>query len=190
MHTYFPTVPVEVARQKARFNDSERLLPVVLVVDHEPLIAETLCAILNGNGLAAITAPDGNVALDVSRLIPPQLLVSDMDLPGMDGFELAMELTRMIPDCEVILFSGQYSTGDLASMHNSEDRDFLTLAKPVHPVDLLECVFERLSRHGWPAPAAFRRRPPTPIEAFSPRAIAVHRRPKGDAAASRGLRIR
>jgi DNA-binding response OmpR family regulator len=157
MTTYFSTVPVELARAKARHVGSEHLPPVVLVVDDDPLIVETLSAILNGNGLATITAPDGTSALDVARLIPPQLLLSDLALPGMDGFELALELTGVIPDCEVILFSGQYSTSDLVTMHHSEDQDFLTLMKPVHPVELLESVFERLSRHGWRTPAPFSR---------------------------------
>lgn len=183
MTTHFATVPVEVARERASQDGLERLRPVVLVVDDEPMIADTLAAILDGNGLAAITAPDCAVALDIAQLIPPQLLLSDISLPGTDGFELAMALTHRIPDCEVILFSGQYSTFDLVAMHHAEGRDFLTLIKPVHPVDLLARVFERLSLHGWPVPAGFIPRPPSPYDFFSPGVKAVRqatkRRPAG-----------
>jgi DNA-binding response OmpR family regulator len=168
MTTHFPTVPVEVARQKARDRDATCLPPLVLVVDDEPLIAETLSTILSGHGLATLMAPDGPAALEIAKLIPPQLLLSDVALPGMDGFALALEITRMIPDCEVILFSGQYSTCEVVSKQHAEGHDFLTLIKPVHPVDMLARVFELLSRHGWPVPEGFSPRPLTPYEAFSP----------------------
>ncbi len=174
MATHFPTVPVEFARAKVSRNGSESLPPVVLVVDDEPMIVETLAAILNGNGLAAITAPDGDAARELACLIPPQLLLSDVALPGIDGFELALSITRRIPDCEVILFSGQFSTSDLVAKHHAEGRDFLTLVKPVHPVDLLARVFERLSRHGWPVPANFSPRPSSPYDIFSSAKTTVH----------------
>jgi DNA-binding response OmpR family regulator len=168
MTTHFPTVPVEVARQKARDRDVTCLPPLVLIVDDEPLIAETLSTILAGHGLATLMAPDGPAALEIARLIPPQLLLSDVALPGMDGFSLALEITRIIPDCEVILFSGQYSTCDVVSTQHAQGHDFLTLIKPVHPVDMLARVFERLSLHGWPVPEGFSARPLSSYEAFSP----------------------
>ena len=173
MATHFPTVPVEVARKRSSHDGLKRLPPVVLVVDDEPMIANTLAAIMDRNGLAAIIAADYAAALDIAQLIPPQLLLSDVELPDIDGFELAIKLTRRIPDCEVILFSGQYSTSDLVAMHRAEGRDFLTLIKPVHPVDLLACVFERLSLHGWPVPAGFIPRPPNPFDVFSPGVNAI-----------------
>jgi DNA-binding response OmpR family regulator len=94
------------------------------------------------------------------------MLLSDVALPGMNGFTLAIEITRRIPDCEVILFSGQYSTSDLVSKHDAEGHNFVTLVKPVHPTDLLARVFEGLSRRGWHAPARFTPRPPRPYDTF------------------------
>jgi DNA-binding response OmpR family regulator len=178
MTTHFPTVPIEQVGLKSSQEDPELLPPVVLVVDDEPLIAETLATILNGYGLAAITAFDGGEALELARLIPPQMLLSDVALPGMDGLTLAKEITARIPDCEVILFSGQYSTSDLVTMHHVEGRDFVTLIKPVHPMDMLARVFERLGRHGWPTPAGFTPRPLSPYEAYSTGSSAGPDRPK------------
>lgn len=168
MHTHFPTVPVQQVPQRSdSANDGDRLPPLILVVDDEPLIAETLATILNGHGLAALTAPDGQAALEIAELIPPQMLLADVMLPGMDGFELAQAITRQVPDCEVILFSGQYSTCDLVYTHHEEGHDFLTLVKPVHPVDMLARVFELLSLHGWPVPVSFSPRPISPYDVFS-----------------------
>jgi CheY-like chemotaxis protein len=148
MSTHFPTVPVELARQNASSTDIERVLPLVLVVDDEPLIAETLAAILNNSGLAALTAPDALAALEIAQLMPPEMLISDVAMPGMNGFELAIEVTKAIPDCEVILFSGQATPSELEEMNHAAGRDFVTLIKPVHPADLLAHVYERLGTRG------------------------------------------
>lgn len=152
MNTHFPTVPVPIARQQSNF-DTEVPPPLVLVVNDEPMIAETLTAILKGHGLAVMTALDGRVALEIARLMPPEVLITEVAMPGMNGFDLALEVAKTIPDCEVILFSGEPSSVDLVMTHQSEVQDFVTMIKPVHPTDLLACVFERLSQHGWPAPA-------------------------------------
>ncbi len=165
MNMNFPTVPVEFARQKAAV-DTEVPLPLVLVVDDEPLIAETLATILNAHGLAAITAPDGTAAAEIVGLIPPQVLITDVAMPGLNGFELAIEVSRMVPDCEIILFSGHASTCDLVNEHHAAGHNFLTLVKPVHPADLLARIFERLSLHGWPIPAGIRPRSPSPYDMF------------------------
>lgn len=161
---HFPTVPVEVARQKA--DTLNAAPPLVLVVDDEPLIVETLTAILKGHGLAVVTALDRCAALEIVRLMPPQVLVTDVAMPGISGFELAIEVARTVPDCEVILFSGEPSSVDLVMTRHSEVQDFVTLIKPVHPTDLLASVFERLSLHGWPTPAGIAPRQEDPSEVF------------------------
>ena len=151
MSIHFRTVPVDLARQNVAQDDAEPLPPLVLIVDDDPMIAGTLSTILKGHGLAALTAEDGPAALEIASVIPPQMLLSDVVLRGMTGFELAAKFKSRIPDCEVILFSGEYSTCDVVS-HHSDGHDFLTMVKPVHPADLLARVWERLSLHSWTPP--------------------------------------
>lgn len=146
MDTYFPTVPVEAARQKAHL-PGERPRPLVLVVDDEPILTETLAAILSGRGLATLTASSAEEALDLASLIPPELLIADVAMPGISGTDLGIQIKRTVPDCEVILFSGQASFDTLARMRGL-GHDFTTLMKPIHPADLLEIVFDRLHRRG------------------------------------------
>jgi CheY-like chemotaxis protein len=148
MKTHFPTVPVEAARQMAHLEGPEWLRPVVLVVDDEPIITETLATILNGSGMAAITAPNARVAVEIASVIPPQLLITDYAMPGMNGIELAGRISKSVPDCEVIVFSGHASTVDLSAELREAGHCFITLAKPVHPADLLEKAFEALGRRG------------------------------------------
>jgi DNA-binding NtrC family response regulator len=118
---------------------------VVLIVDDERIIANTLSIILSQNGFATMTAYDGISALKLARAVPPQLLISDVVMPGMSGIELAIAMTHMVPECKVLLFSGQAATVDLLVEARDAGYDFNTLAKPVHPTDMLKRVLECLA---------------------------------------------
>lgn len=111
--------------------------PVILVVDDEPVIADTLAAILRRQKYAALTAYDAESALDIVSLIPPDLLISDVVMPGMSGVELAISVRKTVPDCRVLLFSGQSRSIDLLATARAAGHDFTLLDKPIHPVELL-----------------------------------------------------
>jgi len=166
MNTHFPTVPLETAIQTARV-ETEPPPPLVLVVDDEVLIVETLSAILNSHGLATMPALDGSAALELAQLAPPDVLIADAAMLGMDGFELALGVSRIAPNCDVILMSGEPSTCDLAAEYRARGCDFVLLIKPVHPQDLLACVFELLSLRGWLVPAEIGSRKNNPSDMVS-----------------------
>ncbi|MGA2889623.1 MAG: response regulator [Terracidiphilus sp.] len=143
-YTTFPTVPIkEVMMSSSTIETAYR--PVVLVVDDESVIADSLTEILNRSGYAAVPAYDGEGALEVALLMPPELLISDVILPGMNGIELATTVRRIFPDCKVILFSGQASTVDLLASAKNRGQHFSLLTKPIHPTDLLARVKETFS---------------------------------------------
>lgn len=120
-------------------------LPVVLVVDDERVIADTLSTILSKNGFAPITAYDGKTALELAAIIPPDLLLTDVAMPGMTGVDLAIAIAGSIPDCKILLFSGQASTVDLLDRARHEGHHFNLLSKPVHPTDMLKRISECLA---------------------------------------------
>src|SRR3954462_5161311 len=177
MTTYFPTVPVETAIMKANL-EMEPPRPLVLVVDDEPLILETLRVILDGNGFAVMTAEDGLAALEIARVMPPDVLISDVAMPGMNGFDLAIEVTNAVPDCDIVLFSGEPSTCDRAITYHARGYDFVTLIKLVHPTELLACVFELLSLRGWLVPEVIapRNANPSDVIFFGPISVRVKER--------------
>jgi CheY-like chemotaxis protein len=115
-----------------------------LVVDDESAIADTLSEILNLSGYAAMPAYDGEEALETALLMPPELLITDVMLPGMSGIELAITIRRIFPDCRVLLFSGQAATSDLLTSAKRAGHQFTLLSKPVYPTDLLKRVSESL----------------------------------------------
>ncbi|MGB9309917.1 MAG: response regulator [Candidatus Acidiferrales bacterium] len=118
--------------------------PTILVVDDEAVIADTLGRILEINGFRVNIAYDGISALKLSRTVLPDLLLTDVSMPGMSGIDLAIEMQRSLPNCKVLLFSGQASTSDLLGAARLAGREFTILAKPLHPKDLLSRLSEAL----------------------------------------------
>jgi DNA-binding response OmpR family regulator len=114
----------------------------ILVVDDEPVIADTLATILSRSGYRARPAYDAKTALELARVLRPALVISDVVMPGMTGIELALKLEALIPKCKVLLFSGQASTVDLLVQARETGHDFAILNKPIHPSDMLRRVAE------------------------------------------------
>lgn len=141
----FPNVPVKAIPRMGSSYRADQNLPVVLVVDDERVIADTLSMILDNNGFAVKTAYDGTSALEMATLVSPQLLISDVMMPGMSGIDLAIAIRHAVPDCQVLLFSGLASTSDLLASARLAGHDFVVLTKPVHPTEMLARVSERLA---------------------------------------------
>jgi DNA-binding response OmpR family regulator len=140
----FPVIPIEDIPSSVPSNVSQKHRPVVLVVDDESAIADTLAQILTMSGYAAMPVYDGEEALETALVMPPELLITDVMLPGMSGIELAITIRRIFPDCRVLLFSGQAATTDLLTSAKRAGHDFTLLSKPVYPTDLLRRVSESL----------------------------------------------
>lgn len=84
----------------------------VLVVDDYPAIRDTLAAILCSAGYEVSTAEDGFSALLLMKRILPDLIVSDLNMPNMSGFELLSVVRRRFPQLLVVAMSGAYGSGD------------------------------------------------------------------------------
>ncbi len=123
----------------------EKHRPLVLVVDDERVIADTLSVILSKSGFLTMTAYDGVSALELAEAAPPDLIISDVMMPGMTGIELAITVTQTIPGCKILLFSGQAATVDLLEEARDGGYNFTTLTKPVYPTDMLRRISECLA---------------------------------------------
>jgi len=139
----FDVVPLaEVPKEDST---SPRTRPVILVVDDEKVIADTLSVILSKSGFDTFPAYDGPAALGLALKLTPDLLISDVVMPGMSGIDLAIALFDAVPHCKVLLFSGQAATVDLLEEARRSGHNFTTLTKPIHPTDMLRRVSECLS---------------------------------------------
>jgi DNA-binding NtrC family response regulator len=113
------------------------------VVDDENIIASTLELILISEGFNARSFVDPLDALNAAQSISPDLLLTDVVMPNMNGIELAIQIKRLCPDCKVLLSSGQVMTNDLLVAAGLQGHHFEIMPKPLHPKDLLETI-ERL----------------------------------------------
>jgi len=123
-----------------------KLAPRIVVIDDEKRIADTLALILRSKGYMAEVAYDGRSGLAACSEFFPQLVISDVVMPGMSGIEVAIEIRRLFPHCKILLYSGQAATAQMMEEARSRGYDFELLAKPVHPVQLLEKVGSLIDR--------------------------------------------
>jgi CheY-like chemotaxis protein len=110
----------------------------IIVVDDEPIIADTLVNILAGEGHDALAVSHGESAVKWAKMVLPDAVISDVIMPGMNGVETAKAIMKFLPTCRIILFSGQAASVDLLSKARAEGYMFEVLAKPINPDKLLE----------------------------------------------------
>jgi len=84
----------------------------ILVVDDEPINRRIFSVVLTGAGFRVATAVNGFDALLQFRREVPDLLISDLNMPQMSGFELLSVVRRRFPSVPVIAVSGAYELGD------------------------------------------------------------------------------
>jgi CheY-like chemotaxis protein len=80
----------------------------LLIVDDEPSIRESLSQVLTEIGYSVRSAEDGFSALREIVNEAPELLLSDLNMPGISGFELLSEVRRRFPAIRTIAMSGSF----------------------------------------------------------------------------------
>lgn len=114
----------------------------VLVVDDERAIADSLAMIFRHKGFDASAEYSGEGAIQSAYECKPDVLISDVVMQGMNGFETARRVCKVNPACRVLLISGQALTLDLASVANV-DYAYEIMNKPVPPQVLIDYVEKR-----------------------------------------------
>jgi two-component system response regulator HydG len=117
---------------------------VVLVVDDDRSNLESVERILGREGYRVLVAPDGATALDVIRGETPNVLITDLMMPGLDGASLLRAVKAIDPQVEVILMTA-YGTveGAVAAMKEGA-YDFLT--KPLKRHAMVRAVRKALEK--------------------------------------------
>ncbi|RYZ38308.1 MAG: response regulator [Myxococcaceae bacterium] len=114
----------------------------VLVVDDEPDARELLSAVLESRGAVVFTAASAHEGFEKLRLFRPQVVLSDIGMPGEDGYSLLRRL-RALPDDQ----GGQTPAIALTAFARMEDRTRALLAgfqmhvpKPIDPAELVSVL--------------------------------------------------
>jgi DNA-binding response OmpR family regulator len=116
----------------------------VLVVDDDPVILRLLEVNFEMEGFVVHTATDGLEGLERAKASPPDVIVSDVMMPRMNGLELVRGLkadptTASIP---VILLSAKAQASDVRDGMDAGADDYVT--KPFEPLDLVDRVTKLL----------------------------------------------
>ncbi len=118
----------------------------LLVVDDEPNLLRAVAAVLRGEGFEVSTARSGREALVAVAQNTPDLIVSDVRMPGMDGFQLARKL-RSAPNfalVPVIFLTAKDETEDRVEGFQAGVDVYLT--KPFEPNELVAVIKNILQR--------------------------------------------
>ncbi len=117
----------------------------VLVVDDELEIVQSLVRTLRQHGYTTLVAHDGLEALDLIRETHVDVLLSDIDMPGMDGVTLAMRVREQKPEVVRILLTGNARLDTaLIAINRGEVHRYLT--KPWNPDELLRTIDDAFAR--------------------------------------------
>jgi two-component system cell cycle sensor histidine kinase/response regulator CckA len=147
---YFPALTESevIERRAAPRPDDEPALPAgatVLLVEDEPAVREIARRSLERGGFRVLQASDGAAALEVmDRHGQPDLLLTDLMMPGMGGAELARRLRERWPGLPILFMSG-YSVEDLRRQ-GATGLERVTIQKPFTPDALVTSVSVALMR--------------------------------------------
>jgi CheY-like chemotaxis protein len=133
----------------------------VLVVDDDPEIRALIGHMVTPQGYRVREAADGVEALALIRECPPAVILLDLHLPLMDGWQFLDEYDRLpVPRARVILFSGIAGSLPPRVWHRVDG----VLGKPVMVQTLIATL-----RHHWPAASPFTEG----VTTFTPNLVAV-----------------
>lgn len=117
----------------------------VLVVDDDLEIAQALVRTLRQHGYTTLAAHDGVEALELIRSTDVDVLLSDIDMPGMNGVELALKVREERPDIVRILLTANARLDTaLIAINRGEVHRYLT--KPWVTADLVRTIDDAFAR--------------------------------------------
>jgi two-component system KDP operon response regulator KdpE len=111
----------------------------VLVVDDQPKVLKFIEIDLKLRGFKVVSATSGEVALELTRTVKPDIILLDMIMPGINGFEILEEL-RTFTDLPVIAFSASPENQDEALRRGAND----FVHKPFNPDDMVRRIWALL----------------------------------------------
>lgn len=126
-----------VGTQSGNVTNMQKRTMRVMIVDDEPMIADSMAAILQKEGFEALAMYGGQAALEASELFEPDVLMTDVVMPEMDGVATAMMMRRRFPKCRIVMFSGHSGATEKLAHVSGGKTAYLVLSKPMRPDDVI-----------------------------------------------------
>lgn len=114
--------------------------PLVLVVDDVPRNVQVIASYLSKDGYDIAAATNGTEAVNMTKKIEPDLILLDVMMPGMDGFETCRQIKEKpkVRDIPIIFLTAKVETEDVVAGFDAGGVDYIT--KPFNPRELLARV--------------------------------------------------
>jgi two-component system, OmpR family, alkaline phosphatase synthesis response regulator PhoP len=119
----------------------------VLIIDDEPAMAQVLSENLNADGIRVTTAPDGERGLELWRSLEPDLVVLDVMMPRISGFEVCRRMRASGSRTPVLFLSAKGQAEDRVTGLEAGGDDYLV--KPFHLPEFMLRVTNMLRRQAW-----------------------------------------
>jgi signal transduction histidine kinase len=122
--------------------------PSILVVDDTPANLHMLAEMLRRRGYRARPVPNGRLALQAAKADPPDLILLDINMPGMDGYEVCRELKKdeVLAEIPVIFISAYGETVDKIRAFHAGGIDYVTKPFQVEEIEARVAVHLQLRR--------------------------------------------
>lgn len=120
--------------------------PIVLVVEDDESNRDMYSLFLESSGLSVISARDGTEGLSSARRYQPQVVVTDVCMPGMSGWDLARTLRENEGTAGIGIIAVSGRPIDEAEIHLKERHVDVVLEKPCLPEELLKAVRALVAR--------------------------------------------
>ena len=117
----------------------------ILVVDDDQFVRSLLRAVLERQGYSVVEAENGAEGLLAYQAKPTDVVITDIQMPGMDGLEMSIKLRRAFPTARIIAMSGRKRALNMAKTLVQ-----YTLEKPLCMEELLDTVQQLVSAAGIP----------------------------------------
>lgn len=117
----------------------------ILLTDDDPIVLKTVGVFLSARDHRVRTASDGSEALRLMDEAPPDLVISDIQMPGMDGIAFLKAVREKFPDLPVILMTGHATVETAVAALRSRAYDYLK--KPVSLEELQACIARVIRNH-------------------------------------------
>ncbi len=110
----------------------------VLSIDDDPVIRKSICSYLEDCGFRIIQAENGRQGIEAFDREKPDIILLDLRMPGMNGFQVLAELTEKTSETPIIVISGTGEIQDVIEALRKGAWDYVT--KPIHDMLILEHV--------------------------------------------------
>lgn len=116
-------------------------MQTILIIDDDQDVRDTLAAIVESGGYSAVAVDSGLSGLDLLDQLHPDLILTDIIMPGIDGIEYILQIQAADPKVPIIAMSGESMLGNGFYLRLAKNLGAAAvLSKPFKPAELLETI--------------------------------------------------